>query len=281
MYHWYRAAGLGRFADILTVSNFSGNGPGSRSAATRPGPVRHLRHGGQREGMVLDRDGRPPLPARRRMERAAVHVRATTTRGSRSTRAPATASGWRDTTEPLPAARRRARAESTRSAADVRHANAGRRRHLRSVSTAVRLRSRAAQRRRRGDRRDRAPWREHTRRVRRRLRRRADARVSLPAEERRRRRTRPSSSSRRRTHSCCDRAATCRSPGSSFIIRSGRAFLYPVYQGTYERTASGARAAPNAERELAIAWSRDLGRAIDYLETRAGHRSPRGWRSTA
>ena len=27
MYHWYRAARLGRFADILTVSNFSGKGP--------------------------------------------------------------------------------------------------------------------------------------------------------------------------------------------------------------------------------------------------------------
>jgi formylglycine-generating enzyme required for sulfatase activity len=27
IYHWYRAANLGRFADILTVSNFSGNGP--------------------------------------------------------------------------------------------------------------------------------------------------------------------------------------------------------------------------------------------------------------
>jgi hypothetical protein len=27
MYHWYRAAALGRFADILTVSNFSGKGP--------------------------------------------------------------------------------------------------------------------------------------------------------------------------------------------------------------------------------------------------------------
>jgi serine/threonine protein kinase/formylglycine-generating enzyme required for sulfatase activity len=27
MYHWYRAAGLGRFADILTASNFSGVGP--------------------------------------------------------------------------------------------------------------------------------------------------------------------------------------------------------------------------------------------------------------
>ena len=27
IHHWYRAADLGRFADILTVSNFSGKGP--------------------------------------------------------------------------------------------------------------------------------------------------------------------------------------------------------------------------------------------------------------
>ena len=27
IYHWYRAADLGRFADILTVSNFTGKGP--------------------------------------------------------------------------------------------------------------------------------------------------------------------------------------------------------------------------------------------------------------
>jgi pimeloyl-ACP methyl ester carboxylesterase len=53
-----------------------------------------------------------------------------------------------------------------------------------------------------------------------------------------------------------------------FIIRSGRALLYPVYKGTYER-ATFAPMGPFAERELRIAWSRDLGRAIDYLETRA------------
>jgi pimeloyl-ACP methyl ester carboxylesterase len=50
------------------------------------------------------------------------------------------------------------------------------------------------------------------------------------------------------------------------VIRSGRAFLYPVYKGTYERSTPGK--GPNAERDLLIAWSRDLGRAIDYLETR-------------
>jgi eukaryotic-like serine/threonine-protein kinase len=53
-----------------------------------------------------------------------------------------------------------------------------------------------------------------------------------------------------------------------FIIRSGRALLYPVYQGTYERATFEYRG-PLAERELRIAWSRDLGRALDYLETRS------------
>jgi pimeloyl-ACP methyl ester carboxylesterase len=53
-----------------------------------------------------------------------------------------------------------------------------------------------------------------------------------------------------------------------FIIRSGRAFLYPVYKGTYERPTHE-QMGPNEARELMIAWSRDLGRAIDYLETRS------------
>jgi len=53
-----------------------------------------------------------------------------------------------------------------------------------------------------------------------------------------------------------------------FIIRSGRAFLYPVYKGTYERSSDG-EMGTNAERDLMIAWSRDLGRAIDYLQTRS------------
>ena len=62
-----------------------------------------------------------------------------------------------------------------------------------------------------------------------------------------------------------------------FIIRSGRALLYPVYKGTYERAANPdvrRRSTSdwmelNGERELRTAWSRDLGRAIDYLETRS------------
>ena len=54
----------------------------------------------------------------------------------------------------------------------------------------------------------------------------------------------------------------------AFIVRSGRALLYPVYKGTYERPTPD-EMGPVAERELRIAWSRDLGRAIDYLETRS------------
>src|SRR4029079_4180131 len=54
---------------------------------------------------------------------------------------------------------------------------------------------------------------------------------------------------------------------TDYLIRSGRALLYPVYKGTYERAALSS-AGVQAARELRIAWSRDLGRAIDYLETR-------------
>jgi formylglycine-generating enzyme required for sulfatase activity/dienelactone hydrolase/predicted Ser/Thr protein kinase len=57
-----------------------------------------------------------------------------------------------------------------------------------------------------------------------------------------------------------------------FIIRSGRAVMHPIYKGMYERTLGGSistyRAQPNFFRELAIQWYKDLGRSIDYLETR-------------
>jgi len=63
----------------------------------------------------------------------------------------------------------------------------------------------------------------------------------------------------------------------SFIIRSGRAVLYPVYKGTYERAANpdarrrstSDNMGSSEEHELRVAWSRDLGRAIDYLGTRS------------
>lgn len=54
-----------------------------------------------------------------------------------------------------------------------------------------------------------------------------------------------------------------------FIIKSGRAALYPIYQGTYERRLR-APGTPRGmqRRDQVIQWSKDLGRSIDYLETR-------------
>jgi cephalosporin-C deacetylase-like acetyl esterase len=57
-----------------------------------------------------------------------------------------------------------------------------------------------------------------------------------------------------------------------FLVKSGRAVMLPIYKGTYERGDGLRRAFPNATssyRDHVIAWSKDLGRSIDYLETRA------------
>ena len=58
----------------------------------------------------------------------------------------------------------------------------------------------------------------------------------------------------------------------NFIIRSGRALVMPVYQGTFERFL-GVGEVPredqmNKYRDMVVQWSQDLGRTIDYLETR-------------
>ena len=52
-----------------------------------------------------------------------------------------------------------------------------------------------------------------------------------------------------------------------FVIRSGRAVLYPIYKGTYERR-NASPGGPNEDRDMVIQWSKDLGRSLDYLETR-------------
>lgn len=53
-----------------------------------------------------------------------------------------------------------------------------------------------------------------------------------------------------------------------FLPRSGRALVYPVYKGTYERQVSGP-SGPSQLRDLIVQWSKDLGRTIDYLESRS------------
>ncbi len=61
-----------------------------------------------------------------------------------------------------------------------------------------------------------------------------------------------------------------------YIIMSGRAILFPIYYGTYERPAARGRTwtmsdvveTPLAYRDWTIRMVKDLSRSIDYLETR-------------
>ncbi len=56
-----------------------------------------------------------------------------------------------------------------------------------------------------------------------------------------------------------------------FEVKSGRAVMLPVYKGTFERGDDLRSDIPNMTsswRDHVIAWSKDLGRSIDYLETR-------------
>jgi serine/threonine protein kinase/formylglycine-generating enzyme required for sulfatase activity/cephalosporin-C deacetylase-like acetyl esterase len=61
-------------------------------------------------------------------------------------------------------------------------------------------------------------------------------------------------------------------PDFDFIMKSGRALLFPVYKGTFER-GGGPKPIywPNTSstyRDNVIFWCKDLSRSIDYLETR-------------
>ena len=54
-----------------------------------------------------------------------------------------------------------------------------------------------------------------------------------------------------------------------FVVDSGRAVIYPVYQYLYERHGDvSPYPGPNFQRETLIQWSKDLGRSLDYLATR-------------
>lgn len=58
-----------------------------------------------------------------------------------------------------------------------------------------------------------------------------------------------------------------------FVPRSGRALVYPVYKGTYERAVSRGFSdfldRPGAWRDLVVQWSKDLSRTVDYLSKRS------------
>jgi formylglycine-generating enzyme required for sulfatase activity/dienelactone hydrolase len=55
-----------------------------------------------------------------------------------------------------------------------------------------------------------------------------------------------------------------------FLVRSGRALVFPIYKGLYERRDGSApgKMPPGSIRDHTILWSKDLGRTLDYLETR-------------
>jgi serine/threonine protein kinase/dienelactone hydrolase len=53
----------------------------------------------------------------------------------------------------------------------------------------------------------------------------------------------------------------------TFLMRTGRAVLYPVYKGTYERRTEGA-GGPNASRDRTIQFVKDASRSVDFLESR-------------
>lgn len=61
------------------------------------------------------------------------------------------------------------------------------------------------------------------------------------------------------------------SPYADFIPRSGRALMAPIYKSTFERRDDLKSDYPEPTafwRDHMIAWSKDLGRSLDYLETR-------------
>jgi len=53
-----------------------------------------------------------------------------------------------------------------------------------------------------------------------------------------------------------------------FIVKGGRALMFPMYKGTYERRLVPPATGLNAIRDLNIQQVKDLERSIDYLETR-------------
>lgn len=56
-----------------------------------------------------------------------------------------------------------------------------------------------------------------------------------------------------------------------FILKSGRAVIVPIYKGTYERYDSLKTSTPDETvfyKDHVIMWRKDIGRSLDYLETR-------------
>jgi len=65
-------------------------------------------------------------------------------------------------------------------------------------------------------------------------------------------------------------AVSSRTP-LDLLLKSGRALICPIYKSTYERRDGPVPVPgkpPGVWRDHVLLWSKDLGRALDYLETR-------------
>ena len=54
-----------------------------------------------------------------------------------------------------------------------------------------------------------------------------------------------------------------------FLMKSGRALMFPIYKDTYERLGNPPNCGTVAERDETIQQADDLRRSVDYLETRS------------
>ncbi|MGH8133011.1 MAG: SUMF1/EgtB/PvdO family nonheme iron enzyme, partial [Steroidobacteraceae bacterium] len=64
----------------------------------------------------------------------------------------------------------------------------------------------------------------------------------------------------------------------SFVMKSGRALVFPVYKSTFERQDRVRSDLPNesvAYKDHVVMWAKDFSRTIDYLETRKDMRADR------
>jgi dienelactone hydrolase len=68
-------------------------------------------------------------------------------------------------------------------------------------------------------------------------------------------------------------------PLLNFIVRSGRMMVVPIWSGTFERNHDGLtqrrHRVDSSRRELHLRWQKDLGRTLDYLESRGDVQSDR------
>ena len=56
---------------------------------------------------------------------------------------------------------------------------------------------------------------------------------------------------------------------ADFLIKSGRALMFPEYKNTYERLTQPPDSGTSAERDDTVAQAKDLRRSVDYLTTRS------------